>query len=126
MTGDGSENSSFYSSASTKAVNYYVEKVVTYQGAPTIQVTILSGQKSFIVDTGPNVSLIKPGISNKKIEFASIVPFGVTGDELEVKGVQRIEFCCNNQKYCHQFYICSLPTDADGIIGSGFSFNGKC
>jgi len=81
---------------------------------------MLSGQKSFIVDTGSNVSLIKPGVSNNKIEVDSIIPFGVTGDELEVKGVQRIEFYCNNQKYWHQLYVCSLQTDADGMIGMDF------
>jgi len=81
---------------------------------------MLSGQKSFIVDTGSNVSLIKSGVSNKKIDVAIIVPYGVKGEELEVKGVPRIEFYCNNQKYLYQLYVCSLPTDADGIIGMDF------
>jgi hypothetical protein len=44
----------------------------------------------------------------------------VTGDELEITGVQEIEFCCNNHNYYHQFYVCSLPKDADGIIGMDF------
>ena len=117
---DGSGDSSFHHTAYAKAVDYQVVKVVTRQGAPTIQVTMSNGQKSFIVDTGSNVSLIKPGVSNNKVEVVSIVPFGVTGHELEVKGVQKIEFYCNNQKYWHQFYVCSLPTDADGIIGIDF------
>jgi hypothetical protein len=95
-------------------------KVATHLGAPTIQVTILSGQKSFIVDTGSNVSLVKTGVSNNKVKATSATPFGVTGDELEIAGVQEIEFCCNNYIYCHQFYVCPLPTDADGIIGMDF------
>ena len=82
--------------------------------------SLLSGQKSFIVDTGSNVSLIKPGVNNNKIEVAIIVPFGVTGDELEDKGLQRIEFYCNNQKYWHQFHVCPLPSDANGIIVMDF------
>ena len=49
-----------------------------------------------------------------------MAPFGVTGDELEIKRVQEVEFCCNNRNYQHQFYVCSLPTDADGIVGMDF------
>ena len=119
-TGDGSEKRSFHITANAKAVDYHVVKVVTQQGAPTIQVTMSNGHKSLIVDTGSNVSLIKPGVSNNKVEVVSIVPFAVTGHELEVQGVQKIEFYCNNQKYWHRFYVCSLPTDADGIIGMDF------
>ena len=121
---DGSGDSSFHHTAYAKAVDYQVVKVVTQQGAPTIRVTMSNGQKSFIVDTGSNVSLIKPGVSNNKVEVVSIVPFGVTGHELEVKGVQKIEFYCNNQKYWHQFYVCSLPTDADHW--HRLPLNGKC
>jgi hypothetical protein len=44
----------------------------------------------------------------------------VTGNELEIVGVQGIEFWCNNKKYCNPFCVCSLPTDADGIIGMDF------
>jgi hypothetical protein len=33
--------------------------------------------------------------------------------------VQEIVFC-NNNNYNHQFYVSSLPTDADGIIGMDF------
>jgi hypothetical protein len=45
---------------------------------------------------------------------------GVTGNELEIVGVQDIEFWCNNRRYCHPFCVCSLPTNADEIIGMDF------
>jgi hypothetical protein len=95
-------------------------KVATHLGAPTIQVNVLSGEKSFIIDTGSNVSLVQPGVSNNKMKAASVTPFRETGDDLEITGIQEIEFRCNSYNYCHQFYVCSLPTDADGIIGMDF------
>jgi hypothetical protein len=67
-------------------------KVATHLGAPIIQVTILGGQKSFIIDTGSNVSLVKPGVSNNKVKNTSANPFGVTGDDVEINGVQEIVF----------------------------------
>jgi hypothetical protein len=100
-------------------------KVVTHRGAPTIQVTILSDQKSFINDTGSNVSLVKRGVNNNKIKATSATPFGVTGDELEITGLQEIEFCCNNYNYSHQF--CLFFTDGRRWnYWHGFSPNGKC
>jgi hypothetical protein len=50
----------------------------------------------------------------------NLAPLRVTGNELEIVGVQDIELWCNNRKYCHPFCACSLPTDADGIIGMDF------
>ena len=90
-------------------------KAVTGQGAPTIYATIAGVQKSFIVDTGPNVSPIKPEVSHNRIRTTSLAPFGVRRDELEITGVQEVEFSCNNGNDSHQFCVFSLPTDADGI-----------
>jgi hypothetical protein len=66
-------------------------------------VNILSGEMSFIIDTGSNVSLVQPGVSNNKIKAASVTPFGVTNDDSEITGVQEIEFRCKSYNYCHQF-----------------------
>ena len=44
----------------------------------------------------------------------------MTGNELEVTRVQEVEFSSNKRNYRHQFCVCSLPTDADGIIGMDF------
>lgn len=44
----------------------------------------------------------------------------MTVDELDIEGVQEIEFQLNNRNCCHQFSVCSLPGDADGIIGMDF------
>jgi hypothetical protein len=116
----GQGSNSFHPSVPQNAAENHVVKVGTQQGAPAIQATILGTQKSFIVHTGSNVSLIKPDVSHNRIRTTNLASFGVTGHDLEFAGVQEVEFWCNNRKYCHQFSVCSLPTDADGIIGKDF------
>ena len=118
--GDGSGDSSFHLSLPLNAVDYHLVKVDVWRGAPTIQATVSGVQRLFIVDTGSNVSLIKPGVSRSEIRATNLAPFGVTGNELEVTGVQEVEFSSNNRNYRHQFCVCSLPTDAGGIIGMDF------
>jgi hypothetical protein len=44
----------------------------------------------------------------------------VTGKELEIKGVEEVLFHLGGKKFSHQFRVCSLPTDADGILGVDF------
>jgi hypothetical protein len=44
----------------------------------------------------------------------------VTGDALEITGEQDMRFSLNNWSYRHTFCVCSLPTDADGILGTDF------
>jgi len=69
--------------------------------------------------------MIKPGVSNNKIEVASIVPFGVTGDELEVKDVQRIVLL--QQPKVQSSVLCLFLTDRRRWDHwHGFSFDGKC
>jgi hypothetical protein len=77
-------------------------------------------RKELIVDSGSTISIVKPGTSPNKVTGSSITPFGVTGKELAVTGVQEVEFWCGNVKYSHQFHVCVLPTDADGILGIDF------
>jgi hypothetical protein len=44
----------------------------------------------------------------------------VTGKQLEIQGIQEVTFHLNGREFSHQFCVCSLPTDADGIIGMDF------
>jgi hypothetical protein len=76
--------------------------------------------ESVYCDTSSTVSLVKLGVSLNKLITTSITPFGETGNELDVTGVQVIELCCYDFKYNHQFHVCILPTDADGIMGMDF------
>jgi flagellar biosynthesis component FlhA len=99
----GKGSTSFQISVPQNTIGYHAVKVFTQQGAPTIQATIRGTQRNFIVDTGSNVPLIKPGISNNRIINTNLAPFGVTGNEFEIAGVQEIEFWCSTKKYCHPF-----------------------
>jgi hypothetical protein len=76
--------------------------------------------KEFIVDSGSAVSLIKPGIYRSKVRSYSTTSFGVTGDTLDITGEQDVQFCLENWNYWHTFCVCSLPTEADGILGMDF------
>jgi hypothetical protein len=84
-------------------------------GAPTVQATIASLQCVFIVDTGSSISLIQQGVCSSKVRTTDLLPFGVRGKEREIRGTQDGKFCLNNRKFIISF-VCSLPTDADGII----------
>jgi hypothetical protein len=44
----------------------------------------------------------------------------VTGKELEIKGVEVVLFHLGDKKFSHQFCVCSMPTEADGILGEDF------
>jgi len=44
----------------------------------------------------------------------------VTGDELRVKGEQRVTFTIKGETYTHDFCVCSVATEADAILGTDF------
>jgi hypothetical protein len=66
------------------------------------------------------ISLIQPGVYPSELKPTNFSPFGVTGKELEIKGVQDVLFHLGGKKFSHQFCVCSLPTEADGILGVDF------
>ena len=63
---------------------------------------------------------VQAGVCSNKVRPTNLSPFGVTGNELEIIGIQEVEFYLNDRKFCHQFCVCSLPTNADGILGMDF------
>jgi hypothetical protein len=77
-------------------------------------------QKAFIVDTGSSVSLIQPGVSSSEINTTSVLPIGVTGDALQIQGEQEVKLCINGTNIHHRFKVCSLPTEAHGILGTDY------
>jgi len=70
-----------------------------------------------MIDPGSSVSLIQPGVSASKLNRAIVTPFGVTGDELQVKGDQRVTFTINGEEFVHVFCVCTITTEADAILG---------
>jgi hypothetical protein len=64
--------------------------------------------------------LIQPGVYPSEVKPTNLCPFGVTGKELEIKGVQDVLFYLGGKRFSHLFCVCSLPTEADGILGVDF------
>jgi hypothetical protein len=89
-------------------------------GTPTINVEIAGTRREFVLDTGSGISLIQPGVYSSEVKPTNLSPFGVTGKELEIKGVQDVQFHLGGKPISHQFCVCSLQTEADGILGVDF------
>jgi hypothetical protein len=56
------------------------------------------------------------GVSSVNLTRANVTPYGVTGDELQLRGEQLVHFTLKEQLHPHHFYVCSLSTDAEAII----------
>ena len=76
--------------------------------------------KRLIVDTGSNVSIVQTGVSNGEIEESLLKPFGVTGENLDVRGQQLVSFTLGGQRLDHVFLVCPLPTETAGLLGMDF------
>ena len=50
----------------------------------------------------------------------NIKPYGVTGQELDIKGRQSVTFKFGGREFRHKFLECPLPTDAVGLLGTDF------
>ena len=70
------------------------------------------------MDAGSNVSILQAGISSSDIKVTDARPYGVTGEVLDIKGRQTVSFRLNGREFKHTFLVCSLPTEAAGIIGT--------
>ena len=44
----------------------------------------------------------------------------MTGEVLDIKGRQTVSFRLNGREFKHTFLVCSLPTEAAGIMGIYF------
>ena len=71
-------------------------------------------ERSLIKDTGSDVSILQPGISNASIRDTTLRPYGVTGETLDVRGRQTVSVGLGGQKFDHTFLVCPLPTEAAG------------
>jgi hypothetical protein len=117
----GSGDSAFPVLVPENVADYFVVTVQSRAGTPTLEVEIAGTQREFVLDTGSGISFIQPGVYSSGVKPTSLSLFGVTGKELEIKGIQDVLFYLGGQKFSHQFCVCSLPTKADGILGRIFS-----
>ena len=44
----------------------------------------------------------------------------MTGEVLDIKGQQTVSFVVDGREISHKFLVCSLPTDAAGLLGTDF------
>jgi len=44
----------------------------------------------------------------------------VNGEVLNIEGQQTVSFVVDGREFSHKFLVCSLPTDAAGLLGTDF------
>ena len=115
-----SEGSSLHLYSPEDAAKSPTAPIVMEQGTPTVTVDIEGAQRDLILDTGSNISILQPGVSQSDVRCTSIKPYGVTGETLEIRGQQAVSFRLDGHEFKHPFYVCPLPTNADGLIGLDF------
>ena len=111
------DDSSIRPNASDKAVMISVSMSLEH-GTPTISVQMEGVSRCLILDTGSNVSILQPDVSSCDVRVTAQKPHGVTGDLLDIKGLQSVSFLLNGREYTHAFLVCSLPTEAAGLLGT--------
>jgi hypothetical protein len=62
-------------------------------------------------------SNLQPVVSEEPIGCTDFAPFGIMGKNLEVKGVQTIQFLMESVTFSHTFVVCKLPTNITSILG---------
>jgi predicted aspartyl protease len=85
-------------------------------GSPTVSMEIEGDWRNLIIDTGSNVSILQPGVS-QVIGTTPDRPYVVSGQSLDVEGCQHVSFALGGRQLTHKFLVCALPTQADGLIG---------
>jgi hypothetical protein len=47
-------------------------------------------------------------------------PYGVTGETQDINGRQAVSFVLGGHEFNHQYLVCSLPTEAEVLLGMDF------
>jgi hypothetical protein len=91
---------------------------------PLLPVEIDGNIHDFVVDTGATVSLVKPFVSKSQYRKCAVQASGVSGTNLEILGLQNIEFRITNEDskmtFVQAFVVCPLVIDSTGILGMDF------
>ena len=90
-----------------------------FQGSPVVR-AMIEGRPHILVNTGSSLSLIQPGVCTSVVNKATVTPYGVTGEELRVQGMQRVTFTIKGETYTHDFCVCTVAAQADVILGTDF------
>jgi hypothetical protein len=62
------------------------------QGSPVVSIEKDNEPRSVIIDTGSSVSILQPGASDSGVQVTAVKPYGVTGEDLDVRGKQCVTF----------------------------------
>jgi hypothetical protein len=114
------EDSSFRLTVPDNAVTKSEVVMQLEQGIPTILVEIEGMSRKLIRDTGSNVSILQPRVSRGDVRVTNMEPYGVTGDVLEIRRQQSVSFVLNGREFEHSFLVCTLPSQAAGLLGTDF------
>ena len=114
------EDSSFRLTSFGNAVKNPVVVISVDHNTPSVTVCIEVEMRWLIFDTGSRVSILQPGISRSQINLTDLKPFGVTGEDLDVKGRQYVSSEIGGRRFHHALLVCELPTEVAGLIGTDF------
>ena len=89
-------------------------------GTLVIKADIEGVERSLIVDTGSDVSILQPVISKASIRNTTLTPYGVSGENLDVKVRQTVSVSLGGRKLDHTFLVCPLPSETAGLLGTDF------
>lgn len=67
-----------------------------------------------------NVSILQPPVSSRGVKIIRTKPHGVTGVALDGYGLHTVNFWLKRREYTHRFLVCSLATEAAGLLGTDF------
>jgi len=105
--------------ATINAVIRPTVSVALQHGTPSISVQI-EEDRVLIIDTVSNISILQPGVSKSVVRLTDMRSYGVTGETIHVKGRQVVSLVLGGREFNHQFLVCSLPTDEEGVLGMDF------
>ena len=66
------------------------------------------------------MSILQPGVSKSDVRVTTKKPHGVTGEVLDIMGLQSVSFSLKGREYTHAFLVCLLPSEAAGLLGTDF------
>jgi len=114
------EDSSSRLEATVNAATMPAVSVALEHGTHSISVQIEGKVRVLNIDTGSKISILQRGVSKSEIRHTDMRPYCVTGETLDVEGRQAVSFVLGGREIDHQFLVCSLPTDAEGLLGMEF------
>ena len=71
----------------------------------------------FLIDSGANLSLVKPGVNQAEIKPTDLAARGITGTKLKSIRIQEIEIKSGNLTYTHEFLVIPLAVEYSGVLG---------